>query len=48
MEKLLWMSPVIALQIWYWGFYFPRAWRDRSNPEIEDLRAAFRLMRDNL
>ena len=31
----------LVIELAYWLIYFPRAWRDGSNREIADIRAAF-------
>lgn len=39
------LAVVAVVEAYYWGVYFPRAWRDGSNEEINDLRAYFELRR---
>lgn len=32
------ITALLVCQPYYWLVYFPRAWRDRSNREINDIR----------
>jgi len=32
------IGSVIVLEVWYWALYFPRAWRNGSNEEINNIK----------
>jgi hypothetical protein len=29
---------IVIIEICYWGYIFPKAWKDGSNREIEDIK----------
>ena len=43
MFEHIFLGIIILVQVWYWFIYFPKAWRDKSNLEIENLRSAGRI-----
>lgn len=38
---------IVVVEIYYWFIYFPRAWRDESNREINDIKHAVSLLKGN-
>jgi len=46
MIKFALFAGVIVLQVWYWGFYFPRAWKKPgTHREIDAIRAYVEFLR---
>jgi hypothetical protein len=36
------LGPLCCCSVYYWAVYFPRAWRDNSNQEINDIKIYLR------
>lgn len=43
--EIVFFAILAVVEVYYWFVYFPRAWRDGSNREINDIRAAVLLLK---
>lgn len=43
-EVPIWIWPIIIMEIYYWFFWFPKAWRTGATREIRHLKYGMKVL----